>query len=51
MDNQTAFELTEAIKKQVELQEEANGLLKALVPALQSLAQEIQDSRAEGRKE
>lgn len=45
MDDQSAFELTEAIKKQIELQEEANGLMKALIPALQATAQELLDLR------
>ncbi|MEQ8877209.1 MAG: hypothetical protein RLP16_00280 [Alphaproteobacteria bacterium] len=45
MDDQSAFELTEAIKKQNELQEEANGLMRSLIPAMEATAQELLELR------
>jgi hypothetical protein len=38
-------ELRDLIKKQIELQEEANGLMRGLVGALQAVAQETQNLR------
>lgn len=39
--------LRKAIEKQNELQEDANNLMRSLIPALQGLAQEIADWREE----
>jgi hypothetical protein len=38
-------ELSDLIKKQIELQEEANGIMRGLVSALQAVAQETQELR------
>lgn len=45
MDEQNIFELTEALIKQCQLQEEANGLMRELIPALQANAQELLELR------
>lgn len=45
MDDQNAFDLIEAIRRQNELQEEANGLMRSLIPALEATAQELLELR------
>jgi hypothetical protein len=39
------FELAQQIKKQIEQQEEANGIMRGLQEAMRSVAQETQELR------
>ncbi|WP_297778977.1 hypothetical protein [uncultured Roseovarius sp.] len=43
MNDKTARELIDAINVQVDVQEEANGLIRSLISALNATAQELQD--------
>ncbi|MEZ0061440.1 Tfp pilus assembly protein PilN [Bradyrhizobium elkanii] len=43
-------ELRGLIKKQIELQEETNGILRGLIATLQNTAQEIHELREDLRK-
>ncbi|MCO8144851.1 hypothetical protein NHN26_06385 [Rhodovulum tesquicola] len=45
MDDDLANELTEAIKRQNELLEQANDLMPSLIDALRATAQELSDLR------